>query len=92
MKAYIFGINVVMACNILQSYNPAWLTVLVLADTQNSRRLAFHFYPTNDIDTINMATRKRGEGIKSVIQKLEDSINAGDYYHAEQMYKTLYYR
>lgn len=39
-----------------------------------------------------MATRKRGEGIKSVIQKLEDSINAGDYYHAEQMYKTLYYR
>jgi len=36
-------------------------------------------------------SRKRG-GIQAVTKKLEASIQSGDYYHAQQMYKTLYFR
>jgi hypothetical protein len=32
------------------------------------------------------------KGISAVLEKLELSIKNGDYYHAQQMYKTLYFR
>jgi len=34
----------------------------------------------------------RQRGVKSVLSKLEASLNAGDYYQAQQIYKTLYAR
>lgn len=38
-----------------------------------------------------MATR--GErGVSRVLEKLEASVNAGQYYEAHQMYRTLYFR
>jgi hypothetical protein len=37
-------------------------------------------------------TVKRGEGIKIVLEKLEKSIQAGDFYSAQQLYKTIYFR
>lgn len=36
-----------------------------------------------------MTTQK---GVPAVLEKLEESIKQGDYYHAQQMYKTLYFR
>eukprot|EP01127_Copromyxa_protea_P024810 TRINITY_DN9998_c0_g1_i1.p1 TRINITY_DN9998_c0_g1~~TRINITY_DN9998_c0_g1_i1.p1 ORF type:complete len:282 (+),score=43.45 TRINITY_DN9998_c0_g1_i1:16-861(+) len=32
------------------------------------------------------------KGVPAVLEKLELSIKSGDYYHAQQMYKTLYFR
>lgn len=35
----------------------------------------------------------RGErGVMRVLDKLEASVNAGQYYEAHQMYRTLYFR
>jgi tetratricopeptide (TPR) repeat protein len=35
---------------------------------------------------------EKQKGMKNVIKKLEQSINNGDFYEAQQMYKTLYFR
>jgi hypothetical protein len=35
---------------------------------------------------------RRGEGTQVVLEKLENCIRDGDYYAAQQMYKTLYFR
>jgi len=39
-----------------------------------------------------MDDKQERRGIGSVLEKLEKSVQDGDYYHAQQMYKTLYYR
>lgn len=31
-------------------------------------------------------------GVQRVLSKLESSVNAGNYYEAHQMYRTLYFR
>jgi len=38
-----------------------------------------------------MAT-SRVHGVQRVLSKLESSVNAGNYYEAHQMYRTLYFR
>jgi len=38
------------------------------------------------------SSTKTRKGINSVLQKLEKTIEEGNYYHAQQMYKTLYFR
>lgn len=31
-------------------------------------------------------------GVSRILNKLENSVKAGDYYEAHQMYRTLYFR
>lgn len=40
-------------------------------------------------------TESKGDkehGIQRVLNKLQNSVNKGDYYEAHQMYRTLYFR
>jgi len=34
----------------------------------------------------------RVRGVQRVLSKLESAVNAGNFYEAHQMYRTLYYR
>lgn len=39
-----------------------------------------------------MEDTRKEKGVKAVRQQLEEKLQAGDYYHAQQLYKTLHAR
>lgn len=51
--------------------------------------------PTRHVRTkkIKLAMEdSRAKGVKAIKLQLEEKLQAGDYYHAQQLYKTLYAR